>query len=62
MDELSATAKLIAAVAVETGISPVALMECDTEVFNEIVDLLVKRADEAKKAAIVLPWCSKSIK
>jgi len=37
-------------VAVETGISPVDLMACDTDVFNEMVDLLTKRAEAAKKA------------
>jgi len=38
-------------VAVETGISPVDLMACDTDVFNEIVSMLTKRAEAAKKAA-----------
>lgn len=39
----------MAAVAVETGISPVDLTECDPEMFDAIVDYLQWRAKEREK-------------
>ena len=50
-DRDNSTTWLIAAVAVETGISPLDLMELDPVMFDTIVDYLGWRAKEQKKAA-----------
>jgi hypothetical protein len=40
----------VATIAVETGISPIDLTECDPEMFDAIVDYMTWRAKKQEKA------------
>lgn len=41
--------KLVAQISVETGISPVALLDCPPHLFEAIVEYLRERADAQKR-------------